>query len=193
MVHRLVVGRTGMGKSRVMRERIIPGWLRHPRTPRQVAVLDPLGQDWGRGCWVTTDPYEWLDVLKRSRYVVGVVDEPELAINADPKLMQAMLWAATISRNYGHLIYFLAQSGYQLPVRFRSQCTWGYVFQQFPHDCRALVETFGNHELMTLPTQLPPGTCLLVKPLAQPVLVKVFDPPASQAIAGRALPRPSVN
>ena len=184
-MHRLVAGRTGMGKSTLMREHLLPAWRRQGYS---VAILDPLAQQWGPAklkdshLWMTTDPYEFLAALKAARRMVFVVDEPDLSIKTDAKTERAMQWAGTVSRNYGHLGYFLCQSAYQLPPRFRACCTWGYIFNQVEPDARCLSQLFGE-DLMAA-TTLPDGTFLHVKPLQKPVRTTIFKPRHLPQIAG---------
>jgi hypothetical protein len=169
-MHRLVVGETGCGKSRMMRERIIPEWLRRGRA---VVVLDPLSQPW-RATWQTSDPYEWLGTLQRSEGCVAVWDECGTMIEERPELRRDLLWSATVSRNRGHLVYFLSQRFYLVPPSYRYQCTWGYLFRLRGRDLREAVELFPEPGLDTALPNLVPGECILTKPFEKPVKFRVF-------------------
>lgn len=178
MIHWLVCGESGSGKSRSMREAVIPAWrnpsrFRLRRPARNVLVLDPqLKADWG-ATWVTKDPLEWLAALKKSRSCVGVYDEAGNQLESDPKLTRDMGWAAMESRNNGHLIYFLAQRAGQLPLGMRNQCGQAYVFnQRSEFDRRWLAITYG--EGMRSANRLEVGQCLIGLPMKNPVLCRFF-------------------
>lgn len=168
-MHRAVVGRTGMGKSRMLRERIIPAWIRQRRP---VYVLDPVGQAWG-ATWQTDDPYLFLEVVQRSRGCVLVIDECDEMLRASGEQERALKYLATRSRNDGHLAYFLAQRLMQIPPSYRNQCSWGYVFNQVEEDAQEARKLFGE-PILEQATTLPPGVCYHVRPLSPPTLIKVF-------------------
>ncbi len=159
-----------MGKSRMMRERIVPEWIRRGRP---VVVLDPLNQPWNATIQ-TTDPDEWLATMKRSRGCIGVWDECGSMCYADPKLASRLNYAATIARNDGHLVYFLSQRLYMVPLVFRLQCSWGYLFRLRGNDPAHAFELFPEPGLPAALPRLNPGECIHIKPLVKPVKIRVF-------------------
>jgi hypothetical protein len=169
-MHRLVCGETGCGKSRMMRERIIPEWIRRGRP---VVVLDPLQQPW-RATMQTTDPYEWLETMQRSEGCIGVWDECGFMMEENPALKRDMIWSATVSRNKGHLVYFLSQRFYLVPPSYRLQCTWAYLFRLRGRDLKEAVDLYPEPSLESALPALVPGQCILVKPFEKPVKFRVF-------------------
>jgi hypothetical protein len=167
-MHWLIVGVTGSGKSRIMRETVIPCWKRQGVA---VAVLDPLGQRWGAN-YETPDPVRFLARLKASRRVVAVVDEwPHFA--KDWKTFNELQWLATIARNQGILSYFLAQRAMQVHPNVRNQCSKGLIFRQRPADAAILADLF-DCDAINGATQLPLGECMRVEPFKPPVKIKAF-------------------
>ncbi len=167
-MHRLVVGKTGSGKSRLAREVIVPYWRSRGV---HVAVLDPLEQRWGAD-WQTKDPLEFLERAQRSRRCVWILDECRQYLG-DYKTALALSYFALIGRNDGHLSYFLAQRVMQLPPEYRDQCSWLYAFQQTPASARILDTEYGHPELLGCPA-LPLGTFLHVKPGAKCTKHRLF-------------------
>ena len=70
-MHWSLTGITGCGKSRLLKEVIIPT---HRRAGRWVGVLDPLGATWPAD-WSTNDPMRFVAAARASRSCVWVVDE----------------------------------------------------------------------------------------------------------------------
>ncbi len=170
MAHVLVAGETGYGKSRMMRERIVPEWLRRNRP---VVVLDPLSQPWGATVQ-TADPYEFLELMKRSEGCIGVWDECGTMLDSEPQLKRDLQWLATVSRNSGHMIYFLSQRLYLIPPTFRYQCTRAYLFRLRRRDAIEAAEAFPEPDLENVLPTLGVGECIVIAPLAAPVKTRVF-------------------
>lgn len=169
-MHRLITGISGSGKSRLLREVIIPSWRRR-RVP--VMVLDPIGQQWGDVQYQTTDPLLFLEKVRNSKGCIGIVDECEEALRASSAIERACKYFATMSRNDGHLFYFSAQRALQIPPSYRNQCSWAYAFQQNPADAEELCRLLNRPELRVLPT-LPLGTFLHVRPGVKCTKIRLF-------------------
>lgn len=180
MIHWLVAGESGSGKSASMMTAVAPSWLdpvrfRLPRQPRAVLVLDPqLKSGWLGACtWITADPDEWLAALKRSRSCVGIWDEAGNTIESDPKLGQRLSWVPMQSRNLGHLVYFIGNRAGQLPIGYQNQCGSALIFhQRSDYDRRRLSQLYGP-EMMTANT-LDIGECLIARPMKSPVKTRLF-------------------
>lgn len=178
-VHQLVVGDSGAGKSTSMQRYVVPSWLSPQRfgirrPPRPVAVLDPQRKPWPAGCWCTDDLDEWLETLKRSRQVVAVWEECGSMCEEDWHVAQRGKWAATQSRNLGHLVYFLAQRSKQVPPSIRNQCGTVYAFhQQDEQDRRILVGSYGPE--FWAANQLDIGQCLVKRPMQKTVKTRFFS------------------
>lgn len=169
-MHRLITGITGSGKSRLVREVLIPAW-RKRRAP--VLVLDPIGQRWGDVQYQTADPWLFLEKAQKSKGCVLIIDECEESLRSTPKVERGLKYLATMSRNDGHVAYFLAQRALQIPPSYRNQCSWAYAFQQNGKDAAELCQLLNRPELLTV-TGLPLGTFLHVRPGAKCVKIRLF-------------------
>lgn len=154
----------------MMRERIVPSWL---AKGKPVLVLDILRQPWN-ATWQTDDPHEWLDALKRSQGCIGVWDECGSMCFAEPRLSRDLNYAATISRNDGHLVYFLSQRLYLVPPVFRLQCSWAYLFRLRGSDVKEAVELYPEPGLESALPRLAVGECIVIKPVQKPIKTRVF-------------------
>lgn len=169
-MHALVAGETGCGKSRMMRERIVPEWKRRGRP---VVVLDPLQQPWG-ATFQTTDPYEFLATMQRSEGCIGVWDECGTMLDSEPRLKRDLQWLATVSRNGGHMMYFLSQRFYLVPPTFRYQCSRAYLFRLRGRDAIEAAQTYPEPGLETILPGLGVGECIAIAPFGKPVKFKAF-------------------
>ncbi len=169
-MHNLVAGETGSGKSRMMRERIVPHWV---RAGRPVVVLDILRQPWGATVQ-TDDPAEFLATMKRSKGCIGVWDECGTMLDSDPALRRSMQYLATVSRNDGHLLYFLTQRLFIVPPTFRYQCSRAYLFRLRGRDATEAAQLYPEPGLETTLPNLLTGECIVIKPMGAPVKTRVF-------------------
>lgn len=167
-MHWTNTGMSGAGKSRVMRDFIIPS---HRRLGRKVAVLDPIGQAWPAD-FVTADPEHFLAVARASRSLVLVVDE-YAQFTADYRIMRGLEWCFTVARNSGHLSYALAQRLNMIPPNVRNQCANAIIFRQARADLMDLAALIDQPEIMRAAT-FPPGRCLIAKPFAPLAEIKTF-------------------
>lgn len=174
-MHWIITGISGCGKSRAMREIIIPA---HRRAGRWVGVLDPLGGTWPSN-WTTTDPMAFVAAAKASRNCVWVVDEYG-QFTADYAVMRALEWLFTVARNYGHLSYALAQRVKQIPPNVRNQCSHGLIFNQQGADLADLAAMMNQPDIMQA-AAFPPGVAIVVEPFEKPRPVKTFDCQAKRA------------
>lgn len=167
-MHWTVTGISGCGKSRVMKEFIIPA---HRRAGRWVGVLDPLESRWPAD-WSTSDPAAFVAAAKASRGCVWVVDE-YAQFTQDYAIMRQLEWLFTVARNRGHLSYALAQRVKQIPPNVRNQCSNAIVFNQQGADLADLAAMMNQPAILDA-SAFPPGRCLVVKPFENPVPVTVF-------------------
>ena len=167
-MHWLVTGISGCGKSRVMREFVIPA---HRRAGRWVGVLDPLGSTWPSN-WTTSDPQAFVAAAKASRNCVWVVDEYG-QFTSDYDTMRSLEWLFTVARNYGHLSYALAQRVKQIPPNVRNQCSHALVFNQQGADLADLAAMMNQPGVMDA-VNFPAGVALVVEPFKPPKPIKTF-------------------
>ena len=171
-----VIGYTGSGKSRMMREVILPAW----RKQRVAAlVLDPVGQGWGAPppwVWQTRDPDTWLAKCQQSRRCVLVMDECALHVGQGGMVAKTLAWAPCTSRNNGHMLYMLGQRTMHLPPSYRSQCSEAFLFWQpeLREAEEAAVMAGQSRAFGAAVHQLPLGQCYHVLPRQPPRLIKVF-------------------
>lgn len=169
-MHWLITGTTGSGKSRVLKETIIPA---HRRLGRKVVVLDPLGVPWPCD-WQTTDPERFMATVEASRGLVIVIDEWPHFMEFYPwAVWRRLIWCYTIGRNYGHLSYAVAQRAMMVPPSVRNQCSNALVFKQTSADCAIVADLLAQPAAME-PASYPLGTAMLVQPGQNPRRLKVF-------------------
>lgn len=186
-MHWIVTGISGCGKSRALREHIIPA---HRRAGRWVGVLDPLAGTWPAN-WTTTDPLAFVAAAKSSRDCVWVVDEYG-QFTADYATMRALEWLFTVARNFGHLSYALAQRVKQIPPNVRNQCSHALVFAQQGADLADLA-TMMNQPGILEAANFPPGRALLVEPFKTPQPVETFKVKGKHDHGPRVRPRPGLH
>lgn len=183
-LHWLVVGTTGTGKSRLMRERIVPAWARRGYA---VLVLDPIGQDWiaSGARWQTKDPLRFLAAAQASQCCVLVVDESLRSMRGvdaeGHQLEQRMAWLATEARNSGHRSYFLGQRAMMMPPNVRSNCDGVIAFLQPAEDAAELAKLVAQPALREVP-RLPKGAAIMAESGEKPVKIMVFDPVTKRSI-----------
>lgn len=167
-MHWSLTGITGCGKSRLLKETIIPA---HRRAGRWVGVLDPLGAQWPAD-WCTDDPMRFVAAARASRSCVWVVDEfRHFAKNWDA--LMELEWLFTIGRNHGHLCYAVAQRMMMVPPNVRDQCSHAVVFQQPRASLQHLVDQMNCPGILEAES-LPKGTAIVVEPFENPRKIKLF-------------------
>lgn len=171
--HWLIVGNIRAGKSVALRQHIVPAWawpekygIRRP--PKHVIVLDPIGQRWPGATFVTRDHLEWLEALQGSRGCVGVWDECGNDCESNPDIARQLLWAATLSGNNGHAVYFVGQRAFQIPPSIRNNCASAIVFHQRGlNDRKVLADVYGQ-EMMAANT-LATHECIVARSMERTV------------------------
>lgn len=171
-----IIGYTGSGKSRMMREVILPQWRKRGVS---ALILDPVCQGWGARppwAWQTADPYAYLEKAKASRRCVLVVDECKQHVGKSQKIANDLAYIPCVSRNHGHYVYLMGQRTFHLPPDYRSQCSEAFLFWQ-----PELKEAIEAAIMAGLPSswghrihQLPLGQCYHCRPREAPRLLKVF-------------------
>jgi len=170
-MHWLVTGISGSGKSRVMKQVVIPGWRANGV---RVAVLDPLeAPGWGAD-FQTSDPFRFMDVVQRSSGIVAVIDE-YAQVASDYKAAKRVEWCATVARNRSILSYFLAQRSMMIPPNVRNQCTNALLFQQTAADLAAVAELLNQPQCQEV-VGYEKGLALMVRPFEKPQKIRVFHP-----------------
>ncbi len=144
-VHHAILGASGTGKSRVMKQFSIPA---HRRAGQKVAVLDPLQMPGWNADFQTDDPERFLHVAMHSRSCVLVIDEwPHLMEFFPWKVWRQLIWCYTIGRNFGHLAYALGQTPKWIPRPVMRQCGNGLIFRLEPADAADVAYTMGEPRL----------------------------------------------
>lgn len=167
-MHWMITGISGCGKSRIMREIIIPS---HRRLDRFVGVLDPLEGAWPAS-WSTADAARFVAAAKASRRCVWVVDE-YAQFTADWETGKTLEWLFTVARNFGHLSYALAQRVKMIPPNVRNQCSHAIVFNQQAADLADLAAMMNQPRIMEA-ANFPKGVCMVVEPFTEPRVLRVF-------------------
>lgn len=166
-----VIGKSGCGKSRLVRDVILPAWVRRGYS---VAVLDPLCQPWPGANWQTNDPARFLAMAKASEQCVLVVDEAQDTMRGTPQRERDMAWLSLQSRNRGHVVYFLGQRALQLPPNVRNQLTHAYAFHQTTKDAEDLGSLLMVEGLDAILPRLSLGVCYEIGMSERPRLLRVF-------------------
>jgi hypothetical protein len=170
-MHWLVTGISGCGKSRIMKQVIIPNWRRQGV---KVAVLDPLqAPDWNAD-FQEHDPDRFMDRVEQSRRIVVVIDEFG-RFTRDYKAFARLEWCATIARNRSILSYFLAQRVMQVHPNVRDQCSNALLFRQTARDLEEIGMLL-NEPRCSEAAGFEKGLCLTVKANENPVKIRVFHP-----------------
>lgn len=169
-MHWLITGMSGCGKSRLLKEHIIPA---HRSAGRWVGVLDPVGAPWPAN-WTTSDPLAFVAAAKASRSCVWIVDEFRTFMD-DYKARSALEWLFYAGRNFGHLAYACAQRMKMIPPNVRDQCSHAVVFQQPAESLAQLVEQYNQPAIMQAAT-FPPGVAMIAEPFKPPRIIRTFTP-----------------
>lgn len=107
-------------------------------------ILDPdKCSDWDAS-FITSDPDEFLTVVKSNRSCAIFVDEAGYMIG---RYGGAMQWLATNSRKWGHKAYFITQRANQLDVNIRNMCSSVFIFKQSLDDTKILSREFVSEEI----------------------------------------------
>ena len=168
-MHWLVTGITRCGKSRLMKEVIIPS---HRRAGRWVGVLDPVGAgDWPAD-WVTSDPLRFVAASRTARGCVFIVDEVA-KYRADYKAITALEEMFFMTGNYGNLCYAIAQRIMMVPPNIRDQCSNAIVFQQTSTSLALLAEQFNQPRICEC-VSYPKGMGMFAEPFKEPRTFKLF-------------------
>lgn len=169
-VHNSLTGVGTCGKSVVLKEVIIPG---HRERGRDVVVLDPLGAEWKHATRVTNDPIKFVECLRNSWNVVGIIDEFRVFYD-DYKARVGLEWCFYAGRNRGHLMYCVAQRMKMIPPNIREQCGTSILFKQTARGLVDIAEDIDQPDAV-LASTLPRGQCLICKPMELPIWYEVFD------------------
>lgn len=168
-MHWAVLGVSGCGKSRLLKQVIIPTWR---RAGVPVAVLDPLeAPDW-HADMQDSDPARFMNRVKKSSRIVVVIDEVA-QVCAEHRHRIMVEWAATVARNRGILSYFLAQRAMQVHPNIRNQCTNGIIFNQPMADLEEVSKLLNQPDVMQA-ANFPKGIAALVRPFEKMTKIKVF-------------------
>lgn len=140
MAHVLILGMTESGKSTLAAQ-----LTRHYKTQgRGVLVLDPLRDPRWISDYQTTDPNEFLEVVKESRSCMVFIDESGESVG---QYDTEMHWLATRGRHYGHSCHFVSQRGAQIAKTVRDQCSHLFLFCCSMDDAKLLANEFNKPEI----------------------------------------------
>lgn len=176
MAHWTITGMTGTGKSRIVKEVLIP---RARRAGVRTLVLDPVippqfaRKEWGAD-YCTDDPGALVAVAKASRKCLIFIDEYGYWMDQGKDAERELQWCFTLARNWGHVSYAMAQRLYgMIPPAVRNQCDQAVVFNQARADLESLAEKL-NQPAITDAALFPRGVAYVVRPLEKPVKIRVF-------------------
>lgn len=142
-MHSLIVGPTMCGKT-TLAEQIAAAWMKRGVN---VLVCDPFLGDWP--CtWQTRDRTEFIEVAKKSRRCVLIMDETG---QYDKHEANAQ-WPFTVARHWGHKTYALCQHGPQVTPLMRGQCGTVYLFGGSASAAEMFAAEFSEPGLLTANT-----------------------------------------
>jgi len=154
MAHTLVIGKTGSGKTTLIRQ--IAKTAQNKGT--QLLVLDPTpaNDQWGAD-YVTDDPHEFLQVVFANTRCLCIVDEAGSMIGRFGKDKNDL---ATRSRHMGHSVIFITQDVKSLDNIVREQVRDVIVFRVGRKRAAELAEDFADDNLK-MAGELVSGECLI--------------------------------
>ena len=141
MPHVLITGVTESGKT-TLAKRLC--WSYSRRGIRTV-VLDPLSDPGWNSNYCSTNPVEFLDIVKRSRSCAVFIDESGEMIG---HYNDEMFWLATRGRHYGHNCHFITQRPAQISPNVRNQCLKLFLFTVSKDDAKLLSNEWNKPELL---------------------------------------------
>lgn len=162
--HRLIIGRTGSGKSRLAKQ--IGSRLR--LAGETVIAFNPTGEDgytredtFGHIAaeWESWDDKEFTkklrsEISKKNRLFVIIDEAHEFFTRSQCE----NLWIGTRGRHYGINIIAITQQGQQINPTFRGQCAEIFLFACSRLDATFMSNEMGSRELEDA-VRLPVGTC----------------------------------
>lgn len=162
--HRIIIGRTGTGKSRLAKQ--IGSRLR--LKGETVIAFNPTGEDgytkedfFGHIAaeWESWDDKAFCkklkELTKRKQKVFVIIDEAhEFFTRAGCE----NLWIGTRGRHFGINIIAITQQGQQINPTFRGQCAEIFLFACSRLDASFMSNEMGSRELENA-VSLPVGTC----------------------------------
>lgn len=136
-MHTLVIGRTGTGKTTLVKQIV----HKYNNNKINTCVLTPIVESSWNADFITDNPDDFVKVLFDNDNCLGVVDEAgdkEIA----GRYAGVMTKTATISRNFGHRMIYISQRAKMLDPNIRAQCTDIYVFYSSPNDIKDIDNEF---------------------------------------------------
>lgn len=175
MAHGTITGISGCGKSRLVKQVLIPQ-ARAAGIP--TLVLDPVipphaaKGEWGAdACF--QDAAAFIRTLKASRQCMAFVDEMGIW-QKDTASLREIEWLAMAGRNWGHVGWFMAQRRVQMiPPNIRNQCDKAFVFNAAREDLRDFADAYNIPQVMDA-LNFPKGVAYIIKPMEKPRKIRVF-------------------
>lgn len=162
--HRLIIGRTGSGKSRLAKQ--IGSELR--LKGESVIAFNPTGEDgytredvFGHVAaeWESWEDSKFVkrlrELVKRKDRVFVIIDE---AHEFFTRASCQNLWIGTRGRHFGINIIAITQQGQQINPTFRGQCAEIFLFACSRLDSSFMSNEMGSRKLEDA-VNLPPGVC----------------------------------
>lgn len=168
-----ITGIKQSGKGRICKEFFIP---MYKRDHRKVAICDPIMDQWPGADYVTNDVGRFIDVMQRSKNVMGFVDEMNLIRKnrEHPEWIIDLQKFAGISRHYGHIMHYMGQRVMHIPPDIRELCDNAVVLRQKMKGLVELDEQLDTNGAVFQAAQFQRGIALIVQPFEKPVKVRVF-------------------
>jgi SpoVK/Ycf46/Vps4 family AAA+-type ATPase len=154
MAHSIIVGITGTGKTTLAFK--IAERYRARKIP--VLVYDPFKRLEWQADFITDKPEEIVEVVFKNKSCAVFIDEAGEFLDRYSKEDTKL---ATMSRQLGHNVHFIAQRAQMLSPNVRHQCTNLFMFRQVASDCDLLSKDFANEQLKA-GSGLEKGECFVL-------------------------------
>lgn len=162
-MHTGIFGPCGSGKTTLARE------LARAYSSAGFACLicDPIGAEWPRGSWSTTDPATLLAKARRSRNCRLFIEEASLSISRDRDLS----WLFTTARHFGHRTHVIGQDGASLLPAMRQQLSEVFLFRCHPDLAAIWSRQFADPEILKIAPTLEKFQFLRARAFEKPVIL----------------------
>lgn len=142
MSHSLILGVTGSGKTTLAKHMA--------RALKRVVVFATYKSDWPCD-YFTKDIFHLCEIVKTNKKLNIFIDEAGTTLERNDTEFQFL---ATMSRHFGHNVFFITQRAKQLTPNIRTNCESLYCFKQSEEDAKVLAGEFADKNIMRV-VELP--------------------------------------